>query len=94
MPKNTKTIAVCKQQSESTEHKCQFQKLLKECAELLIDMQREYAALHYSIYQDDELDDDGYGDDDNDNDVFQSLYEDAENTINKLKGLKILKASL
>lgn len=92
MPKNTKTIAVCKQQSESTEHKCQFQKLLKECAELLIDMQREYAALHYSIYQDDELDDDGYGDDNND--VFQSLYEDAENTINKLKGLKILKADL
>lgn len=92
MPKNTKTIAVCKQQSESTEHKCQYQTLLKECAELLLDMQREYAALHYSIYQDDELDDDGYGDDDND--VFQSLYENAEKTINKLKGLKILKASL
>jgi hypothetical protein len=92
MPKNTKTIAVCKQQSESTEHKCQYQTLLKECAELLLDIQREYAALHYSIYQDDDLDDDGYGDDDND--VFQSLYEDAENTINKLKGLKILKASL
>lgn len=88
MPKNTKTIAVCKQQSESTEHKCQYQTLLKECAELLLDMQREYAALHYSIYQDDELDDDS--DDDNDDDIFQSLYEDAEDTINKLKALKIL----
>lgn len=92
MPKKANTIALCKQQSESTEHKCQYQTLLKECAELLLDMQREYAALHYSIYQDDELDDDDYGDDDND--VFQSLYEDAEKTINKLKGLKILKASL
>ncbi|MBC3808499.1 hypothetical protein H8K52_14235 [Undibacterium seohonense] len=92
MPKKANTITLCKQQSESTEHKCQYQTLLKECAELLLDMQREYAALHYSIYQDDELDDDGYGDDDND--VFQSLYENAEKTINKLKGLKILKASL
>ena len=92
MPKKTNTITLCKQQSESTEHKCQYQTLLKECAELLLDMQREYAALHYSIYQDDELDDDVYGDDDND--VFQSLYENAEKTINKLKGLKILKASL
>lgn len=92
MPKKTETITLCKQQSESTEHKCQYQTLLKECAELLLDMQREYAALHYSIYQDDDLDDDGYGDDNND--VFQSLYEDAENTINKLKGLKILKAGL
>ncbi len=51
-------------------------------------MQREYAALHYSIYQDDELDDDS--DDGNDDDIFQSLYEDAEDTINKLKALKIL----
>lgn len=92
MSKKTETITPCKQQSESTEHKCQYQTLLKECAELLLDMQREYAALHYSIYQDDELDDDGYGDDNND--VFQSLYEDVENTINKLKGLKILKADL
>lgn len=92
MSKKTETITLCKQQSESTEHKCQYQTLLKECAELLLDMQREYAALHYSIYQDDELDDDGYGDDNND--VFQSLYEDVENTINKLKGLKILKADL
>ena len=86
MPKKTKTIILCKQQSESTEHKCQYQTLLKECAELLIDMQREYAALHYSIYQDDELDDDEY----DDNDVFQSLFEDAEKTINKLKALEIL----
>jgi hypothetical protein len=86
MPKKTETITLCKQQSESTEHKCQT--LLKECAELLLDMQREYAALHYSIYQDDELDDDS--DDGNDDDIFQSLYEDAEDTINKLKALKIL----
>ncbi|WP_395004863.1 hypothetical protein [Undibacterium sp.] len=88
MPKKTKTITLCKQQSESTEHKCRYQTLLKECAELLLDMQREYAALHYSIYQDDELDDDS--DDGNDDDIFQSLYEDAEDTINKLKALKIL----
>lgn len=91
MPKKTETITLCKQQSESTEHKCQYKTLLKECAELLLDMQREYAALHYSIYQDDELDDDDDEYDDNDNDVFQSLFEDAEKTINKLKGLKILK---
>lgn len=83
MSKKLSSQNTAHQQPSVQEHECQI--LLKKCAELLLDMHTEYAALHYSIYEDDEHDEDDDGES-----VFESLCDDSNKLIKKLKELKIL----
>lgn len=65
---------------------CQYKILLKECAELLVDTRAELSELHYSIYQDDEIEEE----DKEYDEIFQTLLDDGLEMIEKLKSLKIL----
>jgi len=74
-----------------TEHKpdcCRYKILLKECAELLVDTRAELSELHYSIYQDDEIEEE----DKEYDEIFQTLLDDGLEMIEKLKALKILES--
>lgn len=70
------------------EHSCQYKILLTECAKLLADIHCELGELRYSIYQDDEIEED----DKEFHEDFQTLWDEGCEMINKLKALKILES--
>lgn len=86
MNNQIKSIEEATSATKLSEHCCQHKLLLEECAELLADIHSELGELHYSIYQDDEIEDEDrdYQDD------FQKLWDDGLEMIEKLKSLKIL----
>lgn len=87
MTQKNESLEIAIQSTNFLEHQCQYKTLLQECAELLSDIHAELGELHYSIYQDDERDDDEIADD-----SFCELYEDGSRMIDRLKALKILES--
>lgn len=86
MNNQIKSIEEAISATKFSEHNCQCRLLLKECAELLASVHTELGGLHYSVYQDDEIEDENlqYHED------FQALMDEGLEMIEKLKLLKIL----
>jgi hypothetical protein len=57
MNNQIKSIEEATSATKLSEHCCQHNLLLNECTELLADILTELGELHYSIYQDDEIED-------------------------------------
>lgn len=90
MAQRNDSLDITNNSTKLAEHYCQYKLLLRECAELLAELHSDFGELRYSVYQDDEIQDDDY--DREFRERLQMSWDDGLEMIERLKALKILES--